>query len=346
MRRSLLTSLLGVVVLLAVPALAPRASADAGDLQEARARADKVAAQLARAETEVGKIDADIRSLEAEAAAAQATLDGLRGAVRELAVKRFINAEASRTASLDPDINAQARADALSRFATQGNQDAIEDYDAAAEDLQVATEQLAAKKADQQDALEALEQRRAQLEEEFRRLEALERERQEAERKRREEAARQAAAAAAQASSSRRATTRSAPTAPIAHGDFVCPVQGPVAFTDTWGDPRSGGRAHQGVDMLSPRGTPVVAPVSGVVSHRGNDLGGLSFHLNGDDGNYYYGAHLDSYANVGAGRVQAGTVIGYVGDSGNARGTTHLHFEIHPNGGAAVNPYPTVRAAC
>jgi murein DD-endopeptidase MepM/ murein hydrolase activator NlpD len=346
-RRTLLTPFLGVVVLLAVLALAPRASADGGDLQEARARADKAAAQLARAETELGKIDADIRSLEAEAAAAQATLDGLRGAVRELAVKRFINADASQTSTLDPDINAQARADALSRFATQGNQDAIEDYDAATEDLQVATEQLAAKKADQQQAIEALEQRRAQLEEEFRRLEALERERQEAERKRREEAARQAAAAAAQASSSRRATPiRSAPTAPIAHGDFVCPVQGPVAFTDTWGEPRSGGRAHQGVDMLSPRGTPVVAPVSGVVSHRGNSIGGLSFHLNGDNGHYYYGTHLDSYANVGAGHVAAGTVVGYVGDTGNARGTPHLHFEIHPNGGAAVNPYPTVRAAC
>src|SRR3546814_3237888 len=59
--------------------------------------------------------------------------------------------------------------------------------------------------------------------------------------------------------------------------------------------------------MLSPRGTPTVAPVSGTVSHRGNGIGGLSWHLNGDDGNYYYGTHLDSYANVGAGRSEEHT---------------------------------------
>ena len=100
----------------------------------------------------------------------------------------------------------------------------------------------------------------------------------------------------------------------------MCPVQGAVSFIDSYGAPRSGGRAHKGVDMLAARGTPTVAPVSGTVTHRGNGIGGLSWHLNGDDGNYYYGTHLDSYANQGAGHVQAGTVIGYVGDTGNADG--------------------------
>lgn len=336
MRRYLLAPVLGAVLLLSVLALAPRAGADNGDLRAARARADRAATELAKAETQLGELEAEIRDLEARTAGAQARLDALRASVREVAVRRFINADASQMSSLDPDINTQARADALSRYATQGNQDAVDDYTAASDDLARATEQLNEKKDAQRDAVTTLQKRRAALEQEFRRLQALEAERQAAERRRREAAAR----------SSRSVSIRSAPTGPIAHGAFVCPVQGPVAFSDTWGAPRSGGRAHKGVDMLAPRGTPVVAPVSGTVSHRGNSVGGLSFHLQGDNGHYYYGTHLASYANVGAGHVQGGTVIGYVGDTGNARGTPHLHFEIHPNGGAAVNPTPTVRAAC
>lgn len=132
---------------------------------------------------------------------------------------------------------------------------------------------------------------------------------------------------------------------------WLCPVAGPVSFTDTWGAPRSGGRSHAGVDMFAAYRTPVVAPVDGVVEQRSNSLGGLSFNLWGDDGNYYYGAHMSAYGAV-TGWVAAGTIVGYVGDSGNAAGTPpHLHFEIHPGRArgeprAPVNPIATVEEAC
>jgi peptidoglycan LD-endopeptidase LytH len=142
-------------------------------------------------------------------------------------------------------------------------------------------------------------------------------------------------------------TTAAVPPPPApAPAAFVCPVQGAASFVDSFGAARSGGRTHQGVDMMAASGTPTVAPASGRVEHRGSSLGGLSWWVHADDGTTYYGTHLSGYANEGAGWVQAGTVIGYVGDTGNAAGTPHLHFEMHPGGGAAVDPYPQVATSC
>ncbi len=130
-------------------------------------------------------------------------------------------------------------------------------------------------------------------------------------------------------------------------GIWKCPVQGPLHFTDSWGAARSGGRGHQGTDMMSPAGTPTVAPVSGRVEHRSSGLGGMAWWVYGDDGNTYYGAHLSAYENVGVGHVERGTVIGYVGSTGNASASApHLHFEFHPGGGSAVNPYSRLVEVC
>jgi len=130
-------------------------------------------------------------------------------------------------------------------------------------------------------------------------------------------------------------------------GGFICPVDGAMSFSDTWGAARSGGRAHKGTDMMAARGTAVIAPADGDVVHSSNSLGGMSFHLYADDGHMYYGTHLNGYENQGIGWVAAGTLIGRVGSSGNAaENAPHLHFEYHPNGGSAVNPYSRLAQVC
>lgn len=127
-------------------------------------------------------------------------------------------------------------------------------------------------------------------------------------------------------------------------GGWLCPVPGGTFFND-WGFPRSGGRFHEGNDIFAPRGTPIVAPVAGTLYQIVGNIGGYQFNLEGDDGNLYIGSHMDRFAKDGY--VQAGDIIGYVGDSGNAKGSRpHLHFEIVADGESTVNPYPTLFEAC
>lgn len=130
---------------------------------------------------------------------------------------------------------------------------------------------------------------------------------------------------------------------------FVFPVAGPHAYSDTWGDYRSGGRRHKGTDIYALKGTPAVAAVNGVIQSLENQaLGGLVLRLRSDNGDVYPYVHLNGYAqgiSVGT-RVRAGQTIAYVGNTGNASdGPDHLHFEIHPGGGAPINPYPILRGA-
>jgi len=126
-------------------------------------------------------------------------------------------------------------------------------------------------------------------------------------------------------------------------GSFVFPVQGPCSFSNDWHAPRTG-HLHQGNDIFAAAGTPCVACVSGTVNQGEGKNAGLYVRLAGDDGNVYYYMHLQRFGATG--HVTAGTVIGYVGDTGNAKGgPPHLHFEIHPGGGPAINPYPILLAA-
>jgi murein DD-endopeptidase MepM/ murein hydrolase activator NlpD len=127
---------------------------------------------------------------------------------------------------------------------------------------------------------------------------------------------------------------------------MLCPVAGFHTAVDGFGDPRPGGKRHDGDDIFAPRGVPVVANVAGQLSHVTGAVTGNGYYLRGDDGVTYYGAHLDGYV-APPGRVAAGTVIGRVGNTGDAATTpTHLHFEIKPGGGAPVDPWPVLSRIC
>ena len=129
-------------------------------------------------------------------------------------------------------------------------------------------------------------------------------------------------------------------------GRWLCPVAGRRSFSRGWGAPRPQGRRHLGVDVFAPRGTPVVASVGGTIHHRPGAVAGLAYYLHGDDGNDYYGAHLDQLV-ARPGRVERGALIGRVGTTGNARETPpHLHFEFKPGRGGPVDPYPTLARRC
>jgi murein DD-endopeptidase MepM/ murein hydrolase activator NlpD len=140
----------------------------------------------------------------------------------------------------------------------------------------------------------------------------------------------------------------------ITRGGHVFPVYGPTSFSDDFAAPRAATGWHHGNDVFAPRGAPVLAVAAGTVFSVGwNPIGGWRLWLRDEAGNEFYYAHLAAYSPlaVDGGRVRAGDVLGFVGDSGDALGTPpHLHFEVHPSAllglgyDGAINPYPYLLA--
>jgi murein DD-endopeptidase MepM/ murein hydrolase activator NlpD len=363
MRRRAFGIALLAVVFAAVPAAAQsdsindlqkKVDAQAERIAEARVRADAASAQYFEIQTKLDELNEQIYQLDTQVQQKRQELETLRTDLREFAIDRYMAGGAAESPSIfeSADVNEAVTKDALADVVGGRKADVIDQVRLAEADLDRQSADLAAQKAEQErlanDAAannNRLAKEVADLQGEYDAMNKLLEGMKAEERARILEETRRKTAERAKTEAANRAKPRSGGGGYIPSPPWLCPVPSGSSFVDSWGNGRSGGRRHKGVDMMSPQGTPVVAPVSGDVSYRGNRLGGMSYHLNGDDGNYYYGTHLSRYGDA-TGHVEAGTVIGYVGETGNAS-TPHLHFEIHPGGyGNAVNPYPAVAAYC
>ena len=321
--------------------LAAPVGAQEPEVDQARAQADVAAAEVAASQSVLAELEQEVAVSSRRAAALEIRLSALQGVVQDQAVDQFVRGGTDPTGAdlllRGEDLDSAVRAGALARSVSTELAEVLDEYRRAADDLAGTTARLAELERRQAAAAAELRQRAAAAAAELERQVAL--------------AAERRAAAEAAADPGAGAVVSQVPagggtSAGAATSAFLCPVDGPRAFTNDWGQPRSGGRRHQGTDILSPKGTPVVASVAGTLETSQSSLGGVSYDLHGDDGNTYFGTHLHSLSGA-RGRVAAGTVIGYVGNSGNARGgPTHLHFEIRPAGGGAVNPHPTLAASC
>jgi murein DD-endopeptidase MepM/ murein hydrolase activator NlpD len=127
---------------------------------------------------------------------------------------------------------------------------------------------------------------------------------------------------------------------------FPVELEAKPQFTDTFGAPRpDGGKVHEGADIFAPEGSRVLAVDAGKLEHQQGPIGGNVAVLHTDDRTRYVYSHLSAYEGAPR-RVTAGEVIGRVGHTGNAAKTPpHLHFEIHPLEGGAINPTAALKAA-
>ena len=336
----------------------------AREIQAARDRANEAAQALFDTESLIDALGLEIAEAQKELAAVEAESSEMRRSLEASAVRRFTQSGGSSFILLGDldEANDELAAEVLAAVTVEAATVELDDFDAVIKEVDEARSRLERRQAEAEQAAAnyaALKQRTedeiAQLieVEERRQIdEAIERElqRQRDQRARQNAVASQAASpnggsggSAADGGSGGGAPPTTSPPSNTGRG-MTCPIRGNYAFADTWGAPRSGGRRHQGVDMIAPSGTTLVAAESGTVRFSTNRLGGNAAWVTGNSGTKYYYAHLLGFAG-GNRSVSQGEQIGTVGQTGNA-GTPHLHLQIHPGGGTAVNPYPYVRAIC
>ena len=314
---------------------------------DAQKAADAATARYTDAENQLGALEAEMAALQGQIKANREQMAGLKVIARHRAVAAYLNrgSDAQTSIFLDGDPLAAARRktlleqrerqgrrrDRAPRRADHAARRAVPPARRSAHRAAEHRRQAAGRPEGRRDAAAAGPAGRDRL--------------REAARAARRRAGRRGARPARRAEAGGCGEAR-APVGGYVTPGIVCPVRGAVSFVDSWGAPRGDTGPHQGVDMMAARGTPDVAVVSGNVVQKDGAISGKGVRLYGDDGNLYYYFHLDAYEGPPR-HVQQGEVVGYVGNTGDASGgPTHTHFEVHPGGGAAVDPYPSVASVC
>jgi len=311
---------------------------------EARAAANDIAAKVTTTYGQVQLLGDEIISVEARIADGRARADDLRASVRRRALNAYTgSSEEDGVLLLDDDDPGDLvrRNEYLEKVNARDNA-AVSELHALSEDLEDQRTNLDETKKAQESALDQLKAEQAKLDGLLAEAQAAETALEE--RLARESAARQAAEEAARRSKAGPSGPSSGSGNGQVIGGLVCPLPG-SAFSDSWGAPRSGGRTHQGTDMMAPYGAPNYAVIGGSVSTSQSSGGGNTITIAGNDGNAYLYLHLQTFV-VSGGSVSQGQLVATTGDTGNATGVPHTHFEIHPGGGAAINPYPTLASIC
>jgi peptidoglycan LD-endopeptidase LytH len=384
--KKLFRTLTGLLVLgIALPAFAQVTDEDIDRARAEVSRLTEDSAQLGQEVIEAygrqSALNSEIDSLRSSIDFAEVRMTETQGRLETLAVELYMGSTSGRSLSVLFSATNQEYPAGLEYLREASGVD-----DSVVTQMRVLRDELEGQTARLGEALDEQEALSVELEEKAGTLQTqlvsaqevydglvVQQQREEEERRRREEEARIAAAEAAAAAAAAASATTQPPddsggdsnspdttsppaTSPPATsapapsgGGGVCPVAGAVSFTDSWGAPRSGGRSHKGVDMIAARGVPIVAIFSGRVQRTSNSsLGGKSVYFVSDAGDMYYYAHLDDFGDISSGQsVPAGYVLGYNGSTGNAPSyLPHLHFEYHPGGGSAVNPYSLVRGLC
>ena len=293
------------------------------NLEEIRVRIDVTAKELRAATDLNGQLQRDL--VQASAATSELREETSLVAQRTLknAIDGYRHSEVPRGLLAADDLTASLRATALGDAAISSDTESFDAYRTLRKDLEIEESELVSKEVRALQATAEMQELETRLAEELAVFGELEERR----------------------VTTRRPWCRSRPrtglgpaVASRASTSTPAPSTGPTRSSTPGASPAPGAAATRASTWLANTGVELVAPVSGRVEHFSNSVGGRSYRLFGDDGNYFYGTHLSGFAKQG--RVNAGEVIGYVGDDGNAAGIPHLHFEIHL-GGAATRSTPS-----